>query len=565
MITKIHIENFKGIGSPGIDIELKPITLLFGANSAGKSTVIQAIHYAREILARKNFNPVDTEYGGETIDLGGFENLVYGHDNNNEIVLEFHLDFKETDLPEYDKTFEYQLHKQSNANILGRLRKEIINGWIKITIAWNKKASKPISNYEVGLNGEKISTISLDESSVTASDYIISFLDYRHPLLCQNHEEAAMENQDIPDEVLEAGYEKEYINCELFEIYDLISSREVLRKNVDDVNITLNDQETAVPTWGRSLLIDENFFDNTNYKIKNEDGKTSIDEVKYYQDKNTFIQVLSLILVGTGEILTEELNKFIYVGPIRKIPNRNYVPKNYLDNTRWANGLGAWDYLFHSSHNFISKVSEWLSSENKLETGYSLEKKEYKKLYLDSVLYGKLLQGRTIDDDWLRNEIDNIETETQLYLIDDSSQIELLPYDIGIGVSQIIPVVVGALLPNKSILAIEQPELHMHPKVQVQLPDLFIEQINKINKGYFLIETHSEHIMLRFLRRIEETTEEELPNNNLRLVPEQLSVNFFEQNDLGTKITQLPIDESGEFTKQWPKGFFKERIEEYKR
>ena len=52
-ITAITIENFKGISEP-VRVELKPITLLFGANSVGKSTIVQALHYVREILERNN-------------------------------------------------------------------------------------------------------------------------------------------------------------------------------------------------------------------------------------------------------------------------------------------------------------------------------------------------------------------------------------------------------------------------------------------------------------------------------------------------------------------------------
>ncbi len=47
-ITSITIENFKGIGD-AVTIPIRPITLLFGKNSAGKSTVLQAMRYLREI------------------------------------------------------------------------------------------------------------------------------------------------------------------------------------------------------------------------------------------------------------------------------------------------------------------------------------------------------------------------------------------------------------------------------------------------------------------------------------------------------------------------------------
>jgi predicted ATPase len=68
-ITAITIENFKGIKGP-LRIEIKPITLLFGPNSAGKSTIIQALHFAREIFERDNLNPDWTIAGGDSVDLG---------------------------------------------------------------------------------------------------------------------------------------------------------------------------------------------------------------------------------------------------------------------------------------------------------------------------------------------------------------------------------------------------------------------------------------------------------------------------------------------------------------
>ena len=52
LITAVEIENFKGIGRP-MRVEFRPITLLFGNNSAGKSTVLHALCYAHEILSHR--------------------------------------------------------------------------------------------------------------------------------------------------------------------------------------------------------------------------------------------------------------------------------------------------------------------------------------------------------------------------------------------------------------------------------------------------------------------------------------------------------------------------------
>jgi len=85
-ISSITIKNFKGIKDP-IRVDFKPITLLFGPNSAGKSTIVQALHYALEIFERNNLDPDRTSIGGKAVDLGGFETLVYNHDVSKSICL----------------------------------------------------------------------------------------------------------------------------------------------------------------------------------------------------------------------------------------------------------------------------------------------------------------------------------------------------------------------------------------------------------------------------------------------------------------------------------------------
>ena len=93
MITGIAIENFKGIRER-VEIELRPITLLFGPNSAGKSTVLHAIHYAREIFERHNLNPDRTISGGSFVDLGGFSTFVHGGELSRSVKLSFRAELK---------------------------------------------------------------------------------------------------------------------------------------------------------------------------------------------------------------------------------------------------------------------------------------------------------------------------------------------------------------------------------------------------------------------------------------------------------------------------------------
>ena len=98
LITAMEIENFKGIGRP-VRIDLRPITLLFGRNSAGKSTILHALCYAHELLSPGRVDAGRTELGGAHIDLGGFRRFVHAHDRDRKIRLRFELNLEDWTVP----------------------------------------------------------------------------------------------------------------------------------------------------------------------------------------------------------------------------------------------------------------------------------------------------------------------------------------------------------------------------------------------------------------------------------------------------------------------------------
>jgi predicted ATPase len=161
----------------------------------------------------------------------------------------------------------------------------------------------------------------------------------------------------------------------------------------------------------------------------------------------------------------------------------------------------------------------------------------------------------------MAGELGRLPEKRRLSLIDKGRGIEVQPYDIGIGISQVLPVVVAAIDKKSDFIIIEQPELHIHPGLQVNMGDLFISQIQDREKT-FILETHSEHLLLRLLRRIRETHEGELPPDTDPLTPEQLSVNYIEPTDDGLRVRQLMISKEGDSFGEWPKGFFEERARE---
>src|SRR4029078_10445837 len=114
-------------------------------------------------------------------------------------------------------------------------------------------------------------------------------------------------------------------------------------------------------------------------------------------------------------------------------------------------------------------------------------------------------------------------------LLDTGAGSLVLPSEVGAGVSQVIPVVVAALEGRAGLALVEQPEIHVHPAVQVGLGDLFIDAVTREGgRRTILVETHREHLILRILRRIREPSERESPEGAPSFAEDKLSVLYVE-------------------------------------
>ena len=157
-----------------------------------------------------------------------------------------------------------------------------------------------------------------------------------------------------------------------------------------------------------------------------------------------------------------------------------------------------------------------------------------------------------------KSDTDNIR------LRDENKDIEVGIQDVGTGIGQVIPVIIGSLLRFKEeslLFSVEQPELHIHPALQVGLGDLFIDGIRLSEERRMLIETHSEHLLLRLLRRVHETSSTRV-ETKYKLTPNDLSVVYVQPTPTGSKFTSVTVTDDGDFDEPWPEGFFEERDSE---
>jgi predicted ATPase len=91
---------------------------------------------------------------------------------------------------------------------------------------------------------------------------------------------------------------------------------------------------------------------------------------------------------------------------------------------------------------------------------------------------------------------------------------------------------------------------------------VFIQSALGDGKNRFLIETHSEHLLLRVMRRMRETSNGGLPNSVPRVKPEDVCVLFVQPKGTSSAVRHLELDEEGQLLDAWPGGFFEEGYRE---
>lgn len=123
---------------------------------------------------------------------------------------------------------------------------------------------------------------------------------------------------------------------------------------------------------------------------------------------------------------------------------------------------------------------------------------------------------------------------------------------VGYGIGQLLPIVVQSLLSRGAMILVEQPEVHLHPRLQAAVGDLFVDTVRS-GRAQLLVETHSEHLVLRLLRRVREGT----------LDPDDLAILYVDLDDEGAAfVRRLEVDAEGDLVDGWPGGFFDERLAE---
>ena len=274
------------------------------------------------------------------------------------------------------------------------------------------------------------------------------------------------------------------------------------------------------------------------YRLFIGETKTSFGNSRQFRPQGSFTfsaamlarlpQEQSRIVRDAGSKLLEELAKIIYLGPVRQLAKRHYQWNGIPPATIGDDGSRAVDALIASGiatdksgdgGELLKKTGEWLA---RMGLADSLAVRRLGK----SPLY-------------------------ELRVLKDGSGSNIR--DVGVGVSQVLPVIVAALHAQPGhIVLVEEPESHLHPLAQATLAELFV-QVGKERGIQIIAETHSEHLF----RRVQTLLAKQ------EIKPEECALYFVEKNENEASLRELKTDEMGRIS-NWPEKFFGDSLGETK-
>jgi len=448
MITNLSIENFKSF-SKKQELKLAPITLIYGPNSSGKSSVIQALMMLKQtILAKEANGRLITN--GNFINLGSYKSLVHGQDIEKDISIS--VEYTQTwDAQEFKYKYDYPMPfaNKEKRNLALQYSNMDSEGVLEAYAFGTEKSNEDKFNISLGRNTKTNRTYYLAKNVNEMSEGIWLRLKEKGRLTAES-----------------IKYKNQILHSSLS---PFISSHHI---------------NLPVPVSEHNLLEVCEFFNKINDDIEN-----LVSAIKY-------------------------------LGPLRSSPKRFYSSeRNVYQQGKGKNNLGL--ELF----NAIDSVREPINC------------------YLEQFEIPYKIDAENIGNDKTGDVI-------SILLEDLRNNTFVTPTDVGFGIGQVLPIILESLVSKHKVLSVEQPEIHLHPKLQAHLADLFIDSIK--NNNQWIIETHSESLMLRIQRRIREG----------KISNSDVSVLYVDCGDNGAKITPLSLDEEGDFNEHWPNGFFEERLDE---
>ena len=528
-MNSIAIKNLRCLADTD-EIRLLPLSVSVGKNSSGKSTLLRVFPLFKQTIETKRSEPI-LWYGNYT-DFGDFENSLF---NKQDRSISFSF------------SFSLKTHIYSNDFFSSNLQ----DVEIKVKITTNEEQIKAVSflfdnnNISVVFGNERIKKINM----FRFNDVIFNY-DNDNNILYDYY---TADNEIIPELNYNRSSRRQYEDSDLdFQIFLLYQmkkynefindfvekrSRTILKKPIIDL-LSSNYVTYYLNSNGFKSLLKDYLKNKTNNKItKTNNVNNQVMDI-YDQivnlfpldDKETkalfYYAQLPILIKECNDYLTQYFGSISYMAPLRATAERYYRKQGLNIQDVDPRGENVPMILKSMNGTELERFTEWLSS----------------------------------NFDFTIKTQDNV---GHISIIIQNGEHEFNIADTGFGYSQILPMILLIWKNSneyfKTIrnsreervikqIVIEQPELHLHPKMQAQLINIIVRTINNENNIHFLIETHSENIINCLGRAIE----------NKKIANDKVNVLLFDQDTSGlTSIRDISYSQNG-YLKKWPIDFFME-------
>ena len=548
MLKKIQVKNYKAFKEA--ELELKPITVLLGTNSSGKTSLLQLLLMVEQTINNDSDYKTALKLNGKNVSLGETENIFRNKNLTEKLSFSFGIE---------SKIISYHLHDLRR--LKNQIEAEITDIYFELRQLdqinyWSKHSNiNPLKVDDIQFMIKEIKRLKRKYSKIDFEKPEV----FNEPLSRMTLNRKTISKAKNYQRILDADINEIFHTYKLIETisseksrrinieYDIIYSSKTDLLEIQKLAVISNDKvliefKIEKNKGQKKYLLHSEVFDNkilNKYRVRF--GKNTLFEKlqiipnssKIKKSRLRFVrnsienEFFCTFLIKAFNSFTQNLNKAFdnkkinYVSPLRAYPKRYY----FLDESNISNSLDSIDgdnltEILKQNKVIIRNVNKWL---NKF--------------------------GLSVDVEDVKEVIHRLRVKQNGLNLDIT--------DVGFGISQVLPIIVQGFLSNiDSLTIIEQPEIHLHPKMQAELADLFIDVVKKENEDsdkILLVETHSESILKRLRRRI---AEGQISNKDVAIY----FIHGKNKTNKTATLQRIEITEKGAF--DWPKEFYSTDLED---
>ena len=460
MLKSISLENYKCF-KERTDVEIAPLTILCGVNSSGKSSILKSL-----LMLKQSYENESTSHSlllsGEYVDNGTFDDIIY-HKNKND--------------PSEGGAFKiintFNINDTSDVNGKNLVKRQDIASFKELKkVFLQVPNSKQIKCFSITISIEvmrpKLSKSPFEfyiESNIVKS--------YNIDLKLLNIQGDPIDNIERYIHVLKNPNETE--------------SNDGWILNWDGIPSTKNKVKKGTSYYCTCYF--------SGLQIKN-----------IYADNMT-VEIRSMLpnILAIFKIASFQTDGISFIAPLRQTPARRYSLNGDVSSV----GISGEKMPMLLAKEYANTKTDAIPPIFIPNTGKVLWRKkkaffnQLVNLWMEYLSLGSLSLGD-------KNGLVEIN-------INDHNIV-----DVGFGVSQALPIIVeGLFMAKDQSLLLEQPEIHLHPEMQLQIADFLIAMAN--NEKNIIVETHSDHFINRIVRRAMENDD----------INKLVKIYFFEKDDNG--------------------------------